>query len=174
MKILKTKFKGTFLIKHKKNVDKRGYFVRDFCIHTLKKKKITFNIKQTNFSFNKSIATLRGFHYQKKPYSESKIISCVKGKLLLVLLNVNTKSKDYLKHAKFILEESDNKSVLISNECATAFLTLKKNTLALYYMSDFYKKDKGTGIRFNDPKLNIKWPIKPKIISARDKNFLNL
>ena len=56
----------------------------------------------------------------------------------------------------------------------TAFLTLKKNTLVLYYMSDIYKKNKGIGIRYNDPKLNLKWPVKPKIISVRDNNFTNL
>ena len=174
MKILKTKFKGTFKIKHKKNFDKRGYFVRDFCKETFKKKNIKFEVRQTNFSYNKKMATLRGFHYQKKPFSEAKIVSCLKGKLLLVLLNVNKSSKNYLKYIKFVLKENDNTSILISKECATAFLTLKKNTLVLYYMSDIYKKNKGIGIRYNDPKLNLKWPVKPKIISVRDNNFTNL
>ena len=128
----------------------------------------------SNFSYNKTAATLRGFHYQKKPFSEAKIVSCLKGKIFLVLLNINKNSKHYLKYVKFILKENDNTSVLISKDCATAFLTLKSKTLVLYYMSDFYKKNESIGIRYNDPKLKVKWPIKPKVISQRDKKFMNL
>ena len=174
MKILNTKLKGTFKIIHNKIKEKRGYFVRDFCIQTFKKKKIKFDIKQTNFSFNKSKGTLRGFHYQQHPYSEAKIVTCIKGQLLIVLLDINKKSNSYLKHLKFKLSEKDNYSILISKNCATAFITLKKNTLVLYYMSDYYKPNKSLGIRYDDPKLKIKWPSKPRVISKRDKNFQNL
>ena len=158
----------------KKKNDKRGFFTRGFCNKLFTKAKINFKIKQTNFSFNKKKLTLRGFHFQKSPFSESKIITCVKGKILLVIININEKSKNYLKHIKINLSDNINKSVLISKDCATAFLTLEPDTLVLYYMSAFYKKNKGMGIRYNDPKLNIKWPNKPKIISDRDIKFENI
>tara|TARA_A100001015_G_C15010914_1_gene723047 strand:- start:428 stop:952 length:525 start_codon:yes stop_codon:yes gene_type:complete len=174
MKIFKTKFKDTYLIDHSKKNDKRGFFMRGICTKILKNKNILFNIKQTNYSYNKKKLTLRGFHFQLPPFSEKKIITCVNGKLLLVIVNIDKKSKNYLKHLKFILSDDLNRSVLISKNCATAFLTLEPETLVYYYMSSYYKKSKGRGIRYNDPKLKINWPKKPKIISSRDLNFENL
>ena len=80
MKIKKTKFRNTFIIHHKKNFDKRGFFMRSFCDKELKKFGINFKIRQTNLSFNKKKNILRGFHYQRAPYSDYKIISCLNGK----------------------------------------------------------------------------------------------
>tara|TARA_B100000575_G_C22930783_1_gene539414 strand:- start:41 stop:565 length:525 start_codon:yes stop_codon:yes gene_type:complete len=174
MKILKTKFNGTYIIQHSKSEDLRGFFMRGFCEKILKKKGINFKIKQTNFSFNKKKHTLRGFHFQKKPFSEDKLITCIKGKLLVVLVNINKNSKNYLKHIKINLSSNLNHSVLISKNCATAYFTLTDDTLVFYYMSNFYKKTKSQGFRYNDPKLNIKWPKKPKIISKKDLGFENL
>tara|TARA_Y100000746_G_C15196043_1_gene323434 strand:+ start:78 stop:605 length:528 start_codon:yes stop_codon:yes gene_type:complete len=174
MKIKKTKFKNTFILEHKKKFDKRGFFMRGFCNETLKKKNLNFKIKQTNFSFNKKKFTLRGFHYQVFPFSEDKIITCINGSILLVLVNINKKSPNYLENIKIKLTSKMNRSVLISKNCATAFLTLESKTLIFYYMSNYYKKNKSMGIRYNDPKLKIKWPNKVKIISNRDLNFKNI
>lgn len=174
MIIKKTKFIDTFIIHHKKKFDNRGFFMRSFCDKELKKAGINFKIRQTNLSYNTKNLTLRGFHFQKSPYAEDKIISCLKGKLVLVLLDLNKKSPTYLNHTKIILSENLNKSVLVSKKCATAYLTLKPNTLVSYYMSNYYKKNKGYGINFQDPKLKIKWKKKPKVISKRDENFLFL
>jgi dTDP-4-dehydrorhamnose 3,5-epimerase len=171
MKIKKTKFKNTFILIHKKKNDKRGFFMRGFCNKELEKQGIKFRIKQSNFSFNKKKLTMRGFHYQKAQYSEKKIITCVKGKALLVIVNIDKKSPNYMKNLKFKLNSNLNRSVLISNDCATAFLTLETQTLIHYYMSNYFKKNQSLGIRYDDPKLKIKWPIKPKIISKRDLGF---
>ena len=174
MKLKKTKFKNTFIIENKKKNDRRGFFMRGYCQNVIKMKGINFKVKQTNFSFNKKKLTLRGFHYQNYPHAENKIITCIKGKILLVLLNINKKSSNYLKHIKIQLSSNMNKSVLVSKECATAFLTLEKETLVFYYMSNYYKKNKSMGIKYNDPKLKIKWPFKPKIISEKNLKFNKL
>ena len=172
MKINKVKnFEGIFLIKTKKLKDSRGFFMRGFCRKILKNNKINFDIKQINFSYNQEKYTLRGFHYQKNPYGENKIIKCMNGSVLLVLLNINNKSKKYLNHKKILLNEKDSKFVHISKDYATAFITLKPRTLMIYYMSNYYKAKKSFGIKYNDPKLRIKWPKKPKIISKKDNNF---
>ena len=174
MKLIKKKFDVTYVIKHQKMKDKRGFFMRGFCENVLLKKGVKFKIKQTNFSYNKKKYTLRGFHFQKKPFSEDKLISCLKGKLLIVLVDINKKSKNYLKHIKITLSSNSNKSVLISKNCATAYLTLSDETLVFYYMSNFFKKEKGRGFRYDDSKLNINWPQKPKVISNKDLNFKDL
>ena len=174
MKIKKTKFKNTFILEHEKKHDNRGFFMRGFCNEILNNKNINFKVKQTNFSFNEKKFTLRGFHYQKKPFSENKMITCINGAILLVLVNIDKKSSNYLKNIKIKLTKNINKSVLISKNCATAYLTLEPKTLVFYYMSNYYKKNKSEGIRYDDPKLKIKWPKRVKIISNRDLNFKNL
>jgi dTDP-4-dehydrorhamnose 3,5-epimerase len=171
MKIIRTKAKDIYIISHKKIKDNRGFFMRSFCKRIFKKKGINFNIKQINFSFNKKKYTLRGFHYQKKPFSEKKIINCIKGSVLIVLLNINKKSKNYLKFIKIKLDERIKKSLFVSENYATAFLTLKVNTLVIYYMSNFYNFKYSLGLKFNDPKIGVKWPVKPSSISKKDINF---
>ena len=94
--------------------------------------------------------------------------------MLLVLLDLNKKSKTYLNHIKIILSESLNESVLVSKTCATAFLTLKSNTLVSYYMTTYYKKNKGSGINYKDPKLKIKWTKQPKVISKEMQIFISV
>ena len=107
MLIKSTKFHRLFIIIKKPFIDKRGYFFRDFCNNELK--KIKFYIKQINISFNKKKYTLRGFHYQQKPFKEDKIISCIAGEILNVCIDLRKKSKTYLKIFKrrhFIYESN--------------------------------------------------------------------
>ncbi len=171
MKLIRTNFKNLYLIKKDPYKDKRGYFSRDFCKKVLK--KVNFEIKQTNISFNKEKYTLRGFHYNKKPYEEGKIISCVSGKMLNVCIDLRKKSKTYLKVFSKILSEKNMLSINVPKGFANAYFTLENNTKVLYYMDSFYKKNKGFGIRYNDNFFSIKWPYKPKIISGKDLRYKN-
>jgi len=86
-------------------------------------------------------------------------------------LNINKKSKNYLKFIKIKLNEKIKKSLFVSENYATAFLTLKVNTLIIYYMSNYYNSKHSSGLKFNDPKIGIKWPAKPSSISKKDLNF---
>ena len=171
MQIKKTKFKGLFIIKKKFFRDNRGFFYRDFCKNELS--KLNFNIKQINFSYNNKEFTLRGFHFQKSPYQEDKIISCISGEILNVSIDLRKNSKTYLKVFSKVITSKDNTSLLIPKGFANAYLTLKKNTKILYYMSEFYKPSYSSGIRYDDPFFDIKWPVKPKIISKKDKVIKN-
>ena len=171
MLIQKTKFKKLFIIIKKPFADKRGFFIRDFCSKELK--KIRFSIKQINISFNKKNFTLRGFHYQQKPYEEDKIITCISGKILNVCIDLRKKSKTYLKIFKKYLSDNNYQSLHIPAGFANAYLTLKPNTKILYYMSKYYKRKFGKGIRFDDPLFKISWPQKPKVISKKDLNYID-
>ena len=139
----------------------------------LKKKKITFDIKQCNVSENFKKGTLRGFHYQKNSKKDSKIITCIKGKILNVTIDLRKKSKTFLSHQKIELSANNRFSILVPNHCANAFITLEDNTIIQYYMSEFFKQKNDNGIRFDDPFFNVKWPIKPKILSLKDKSYKN-
>ncbi len=162
------------LIKLKKHSDKRGVFRRIFCKEIFKKINSFIDVKQVNLSTNPKRGTLRGLHYQKGKFAEKKIVFCTKGKLFFVALNIDRKSKNYLKYKSFILNEKDDFALFIDKKYATGFMTLSKNTELLYLMSNFYSPGSAMGIKYNDPKIKIKWPKKPKIISPKDKNLKTL
>ena len=174
MNFTKSKIDGFYFIKLQPFKDKRGSFVRNFCFSEIKTKK-NFVIKQCNLSINKKKGTLRGFHYQKNPSKESKIINIISGSIFNAVVDLRKKSPTYKKKITFTIKSNDKKSFLVPEGCANAFLTLEDNTVIQYFMSDFFKNDSYSGFNYKDPFLNIKWPFEPIIISKKDKNlnFLN-
>jgi len=170
-----TKINGCFKIIPTKNYDLRGSFHRSFCKRILKKNKINFDIKQGNISVNSKKFTLRGFHYENKPYKENKIINILNGKVYNVTIDIRKKSKTYMKKNIITLSSKNNFSLIIPAGCANAFLTLEDNTIVHYYMSDYYTplNKRYSGFRYDDSFFSINWPKKPKIISNKDKSYKN-
>ena len=167
----KTKIADMYLIKPEIFKDKRGYFRRNFCEKKIKEKNISFKIKQCNVSENFKMGTLRGFHFQKKSKKDSKIITCISGKILNVTIDLRKNSKTYLVCQQIELSSKNRNSLLVPGNCANAFITLNDNTIIQYYMSEFFNKNNDGGIRYDDKFFNIKWPIKPRVISTKDKNY---
>ena len=170
MRFIKLKIYQQYLIVPKLFRDKRGVFNRSYCIEILKKNNINFIAKQGNISENPFKGTLRGFHYQNN-HKDSKIISCISGKFLNITIDIRKKSSSYLSITKNILSNGNKNSVFVPGGCANLFLTLEKNTIVHYYMNALYNPKADRGIRYNDPSFKIKFPIKPKVISKKDKSF---
>ncbi len=171
MKIKKTKIKDCFEIYTKELSDFRGSFSRIFCEDILKKNKIKFNIRQVNFARTLKKGTFRGFHYQVTPYSETKIVMCVKGEIFDVVIDLRKKSKTYKKIFQTKLNSDENKLIYIPRGCAHGYLSLKPNTEILYFVDNFYKSSSERGIRFDDSKIKIKWPIKIETVSKKDLSW---
>lgn len=161
--MMKKKF---FLIKNLLAKDNRGSFLK---INYYNNKNY-----QNCFVINKKKFTLRGLHFQKKPFSEAKIITCIKGEIFDVIVNINKRSSDYLKWKSFLLSEKNNHSLFIGKDYAHGYLTLKENTIVNYQIFGKYLKNKQSGLAWNDKKINIKWPNKPLVLSKKDRNFLKL
>ena len=166
MQVIKTKIKDCSIIKIKKNFDNRGSFERLFC-----NKKINFKLKQINLSSNYSKGTLRGFHYQRLPSLENKIICCVHGSIYNVIIDMRSKSKTFKKMFTFKLTQKDNVLIKIPAGCANCYLTLSDKTKILYFMEDYYKKTKNFGFHYKSIVKNIKWPISIKVISKSDNSL---
>ena len=165
------KIKDLILISPQSYTDKRGLFRRIYCLNELKLKKINFKIKQANISENKNTQTLRGFHYQKFPYGEDKIITCVQGEIHNIVIDMRVDSKTYKKWQSFRLSEKNRLGLLVPKGCANAYLTLKKKTWVLYFHSQFYKPGYEKSIKYNDPKFDFDWPKKIKLISKKDNSI---
>ena len=172
MQIVKKLFSGVYLIKNKFQKDKRGKFIKFKYNFKIKKEKIKFN--QFCYSFNKEKYTLRGIHFQKYPFQEKKLVTCVEGEILDIIVDLNKNSKTYLKYKFIKLNHKNMYSLFIGKAYAHGFLTLTKNVSILYQIDGQYKKAKQTGLLWNDPSLKIKWPKKPKVISLKDKQFKKL
>lgn len=164
---------GVKLIKPEPFKDKRGVFRRIFCEKEFKENELTSKIKQSNVSENKYKHTLRGFHYQTRPFSEDKTLTCIKGSIYDIVVDLRPRSKTYLKWCSFNIDEKNKFMIHVPKGCANAFLTLKNNTIVQYNSSEFYKPRFEKGIRYNDPLFKFKWPFKPKIISYKDLNHTN-
>ena len=162
---------GTKKIKKKKYQDKRGYLSRVFCYEELKKNKINFNIKQINITLTKKKGTIRGLHFQLPPHSEIKMVSCIKGKIFDVIVDLRKNSKTFLQTYSEILSEKNQKSLIVPRGFAHGFQALEDNCEILYFHSENYNSDYEDGIKYNDPQLSIKWPKNITNISKRDDNF---
>lgn len=162
-----------FSIKADLRTDERGLFRRHFCQNEFAENGIDFSVKQGNISENTNSLTLRGFHYQKEPSKESKIISCISGSIFNVVIDLRKNSPTLLQWQAFSMSASGRESLYIPVGCANAFLTLEENTRIHYYMNDFFSTE-SLGFRYNDPLFSIKWPFMPKFISDRDRTYPDL
>lgn len=176
MKFISTEFAGLYEIQPLKKGDERGWFMRTFDIHSFSESIPNFQSRwvQMNHSFNAQIHTWRGFHFQKEPYQETKLIRCTAGKILDCVLDLRSDSSTYLKVYQVELSAENNKMLLIPKGCAHGFLTLAENSELVYLHDEFYSPDYESGVRHNDMKINFSLPVKPAIISERDLNHIDL
>lgn len=170
MKFSQQSIPGVFIIEPEPYMDERGVFRRHFCEKEFIKQGITTNVKQANISENKYEFTLRGFHYQIPPYGEGKTLSCLKGSIYDVVVDLRPKSHTYMKWIAEELNEQNRKSIHVPPGCANAFLTLEDSSVIHYYCSEAYNPQAERGIRYDDPAFRFIWPSKPLIISDKDLN----
>ena len=167
----KTKIKGLYIVKPELKFDKRGYFTRIFGKKELTRVGFNFNIVHINRSLNKKKGIVRGLHFQKSPKAEDKIVQCLKGAIYDVAVDLRKDSKTFGQWVSQILSEENKKMFLIPKGFAHGFQSLKDNSEVLYFSSEFYSLEHQSGVRWNDPFLKIKWPIKNPFLLARDKNW---
>ena len=170
MKFFEQKIPKVYLIEPEPFVDKRGLLRRHFCQREFAEHGILTDIKQCNVSENKLRKTLRGFHYQRPPYREGKVLSCFKGAIYDIVVDVRPESPTYLQWIAVELTEENRVSLYVPPGCANAYLTIDDNTWIFYYHSEFYTPGAESGIRYNDPLFKFDWPAEPKVISDKDLN----
>lgn len=171
MKITETKLSGVYLIELELAEDERGSFARSFCIDEFGACGIDFSIVQSNISFNKSAGTLRGMHYQKQPFTESKIVRCTRGAIFDVVVDLRSESDTFCQWYGVELNSENRSALLVPPGCAHGFQTLLDSTELHYLMSERYQPEAAVGVRFDDPAFEIVWPMKVSSLSARDRQW---
>ena len=172
MKKIKTKINGVFIIKNHLFNDKRGEFMETWNSEVFKKNNLKINFSQDNISISKK-NTLRGLHFQNQPYSQTKYVRVIKGKVLDVVVDIRKESKTFGEH--IAIELSNNRNGLwIPPGMAHGFLSLEENTIFTYKCSGQYQPKHEHTIKWDDQDINIQWDIKQPIVSEKDQNGISL
>ena len=165
--------KGIYEIILKPVIDNRGFFMRTFDEELFKKFDIPIKWVQENHSKNLNKNTVRGFHFCLHPYTESKLIRCIRGKVFDVFVDLRKGSPTFGNWDSIELSEFDFKWLFLPKGIAHGFCTLEDNTELLYKHDTYYQKEYDSGIVWNDKDLNIEWPVKNPIISEKDSNLMS-
>ena len=168
MRISDTLIGGVHLVEPEVHRDERGEFWRSFCYDNLSAAGIEFHVAQSNVSVNRARHAVRGFHYQRPPSREQKILTVVSGAAHVVIVDVRKESVTRLAYQEFVFEVGDRRSLVVADGCATGFQTLVDETIVHYQMGDVYRPDSYTGFRYDDPMIGVAWPAEPAVISDRD------
>ena len=172
MKLTKTNISDLVIIEPKVFEDSRGYFFEPY-----NKEKFDKYFGSTNFiqdNESKSIkGVLRGFHFQKPPFDQAKLVRCIEGEVLDVALDLRKNSSTYGKHEKVILSGHNKKQFFIPRGFAHAFLVLSEAAIFSYKVDNIYAPKFDSGVIWNDSNLSIDWGFKESelIISEKDKNL---
>jgi len=167
----KTKLSGAFIITLEPIEDTRGFFARSFCRKELEKQGLHGEFVQTNISYNHKKGTLRGLHYQVPPHGEVKIVSCRRGAVYDVIVDIRENSPTYRQWIGVELSSENYRAIYIPDGFAHGFQTLCDQVELHYLMGNYYIPSASSGICWDDPSLAIPWPNQDKIISEQDKKL---
>ncbi len=165
MKVINTKFKGLKIISQKKHGDSRGNLRETYIKKIIKWNNLIFDYATTS---KKNV--LRGFHFQSK-FKQAKFVSVLKGKILDCVIDLRKNSRTFAKCFCIELSAKNCKSLYIPEGFAHAYLSLEKENIIYYKLSNYYHPEFEDGILWNDRDLKKIWPVKKPIVSKKDKNL---
>jgi len=171
MRFTQTALQGAIIVDLERHSDDRGSFARVFCPNEFRAHGLNPAIAQINVSHNHRRGTLRGLHYQRSPAEEAKFVRCVQGSLFSVIVDLRPDSPTRFQSLGVELTADNGRALYVPELCANSYLALEDNTVALYHTSAFYTPGAEEGLRFDDPALDIDWPIPPTIISDKDRDW---
>jgi dTDP-4-dehydrorhamnose 3,5-epimerase len=171
MRVVQAPLAGLVLVEAEPAIDERGSFVRMWDPPALAAVGLDGRIDQCSLSRNAKAGTLRGLHWQAGPHPETKLVSCVRGRVFDVAVDVRQASPTYLDWWGLELRSDDTVSLYIPPGFAHGFVTLDDDCDVLYHMTDDYSPAHARGIRYDDPAVGIDWPVAVSTVSARDLAF---
>jgi dTDP-4-dehydrorhamnose 3,5-epimerase len=166
-----TALKGAHLVDLERHDDERGFFARSWCAGEFKASGLNPRIAQCSLSFNVRKGTLRGMHYQVKPFEEAKLVRCTRGSLCDIIVDLRPDSPTYARHLSVFLSADNRRMLYVPEGFAHGFLTLEDATEVFYQISELYSPESQRGFRWDDPAFGIVWPEAVQVISERDRTY---
>lgn len=165
-----TPLSGSYLVDINPYRDERGAFGRYYCKAEFEKIGLRQEWLQMNHSVTNRKGTIRGMHYQVAPYREIKMVKCISGAVFDVIIDLRKTSATFLHWFGVELSAENNRMIYIPEGFAHGFQCFTDDCHLLYHHSAFYQANAEGGIRYNDPVINIEWPLPVSMLSARDEN----
>jgi len=166
-----TRLKGAFIVDPERREDVRGFFTRVFCRKEFAELGLDADMAQVNTAMNVKRGTVRGMHFQAASAPEAKLVRCTQGAILDVIVDLRPESATYLEHVSVELNAASQRSLYVPARFAHGYQTLHDATAILYQASAEYVPGAEGGLRYDDPRLAIAWPLLPKAVSSKDRGY---
>lgn len=166
-----TNLAGAFIIDLEQKTDHRGFFARTFCAQEFTNHGLKPTVAQCNLSFNHKKGTLRGMHYQILPAAETKLIRCTQGAIYDVIIDMRPESPTYLSHIGVELTAENRRALYVPEMFAHGYQALTDGAEVVYQVGEFYTPGYERGLRYDDPLLEISWPLSVTEMSTKDSNW---
>jgi dTDP-4-dehydrorhamnose 3,5-epimerase len=171
LKFVSTPLDGAYLVRPELIEDERGFFARSFCQEEFGTQGLARAVSQCNISWNRKRGTLRGLHYQARPHAEAKIVRCTRGSIWDVIVDLRPHSPTRHRWHAVELNADNRLALYVPEDFAHGFQTLADDSEVLYQMSEPHHPDSARGLRWDDPRLKIAWPLPNPILSERDRSY---
>lgn len=166
--ITATALKGVLVIQRKPIGDSRGFLERIFCANELQPLMGERKVVQINHTLTARRGTVRGMHFQHPPHAEMKLVSCLRGEVFDVALDLRADSPTFLEWHAEVLSPANHKTLLIPEGCAHGFQALTDDCEMLYLHTVAFQRGAEAGLHPGDPRLGIQWPLEIAELSPRD------
>lgn len=165
-----TPLQGSYIVQSERFRDDRGWFARTFCADEFRQVGHEDQWVQMNHSYTAKKGTIRGMHFQLPPFREIKLVRCIRGTVYDVIVDIRKNSPTFLKWFGTELSDEKMNMLYIPEGFAHGFQTLSDDCEMIYHHSEFYQPGYEGGIRYNDNRVNIEWPMDVTVISKRDQD----
>jgi dTDP-4-dehydrorhamnose 3,5-epimerase len=166
-----TELSGAFIIDLERREDNRGFFARAFCQNEFTEHGLKPVIAQANLAFNKHKGTLRGMHFQFPPSAETKLVRCTRGAIVDIIVDLRPESPTYLQHVAVELSADNHRALYVPERFAHGYQVLEDITETSYQVGEFYTPEAEGGLRHDDPRLALTWPLPVTEITEKDRSF---
>ncbi|MCA1065830.1 dTDP-4-dehydrorhamnose 3,5-epimerase [Rossellomorea sp. AcN35-11] len=171
MNLLTTEIQGVFVIEPSVYPDHRGFFMESYNQKMFENNGILYEFIQDNHSYSKEKGVIRGLHYQLNPKAQTKLVRVASGSVYDVMVDLRHDSDTFGQWIGVLLSDENHRQVLVPRGIAHGFCTLVPGTTVLYKVDEYYDPSLDRGIMWNDPHLNIDWPVTSPILSGKDRNL---
>jgi dTDP-4-dehydrorhamnose 3,5-epimerase len=168
---IETNLKGAFIVDLERREDSRGFFARAFCQKEFEAHGLKPTIAQANAAHNIKKGTVRGMHFQFPPAAETKLVRCTRGAILDIIVDLRPESETYLQHVAVELNDENQRAIYVPERFAHGYQALLDNTDTSYQVGEFYTPIAEGGLLYNDPRLQLTWPLPVTVISDKDQKF---
>lgn len=171
MRFIPAALSGVVLVEPEPLKDARGFFARTFCVREFAARGLETAFVQHSLSHSEARGTVRGMHFQRDPQGEVKVVTCIRGAIRDVLVDLRPGSPSFRRWEGFDLTAANRRSLYVPKGVAHGFQTLEPETEVAYLISAFHAPEAAAGIRHDDPAFGIDWPLPVGAISEKDRQW---